>query len=247
MITASPAFKMWWRLSLLAVAGCASLALVPIEDILQIDADPTPLRIAATVQPTLLALVFAAVGVWAAPRIGLDAPVVRAWAEQRPIWPELRAQLPSAILVGLIVAGILLTYVAILRPTEVGQNLLRFAAPLATRLLYGGITEELLMRWGLMTLLVWLAWRVTGRAEPVPNWCCWLGILLAALLFALGHLPALSLLAPDPPGWLVALVLVCNFVPGLLFGWLYWRRGLEAAMAAHALAHLFAWAVLLLA
>ena len=31
--------------------------------------------------------------------------------------------------------------------------------PLQTRLLYGGITEELLLRWGLMTLLVCAAGR----------------------------------------------------------------------------------------
>jgi membrane protease YdiL (CAAX protease family) len=45
---------------------------------------------------------------------------------------------------------------------------------------------------------------------------------------------------PDPPRTLVAMVLVGNSLPGMLFGWLFWRRGLEAAMIAHALAHLFA-------
>jgi hypothetical protein len=40
------------------------------------------------------------------------------------------------------------------------------------------------------------------------------------------------------------LIVAANALPGLLFGWLFWRRGLEAAMGAHALAHLFAWAAL---
>jgi membrane protease YdiL (CAAX protease family) len=37
---------------------------------------------------------------------------------------------------------------------------------------------------------------------------------------------------------LVTRVIVLNTVAGLVFGWLFWRRGLEAAMVAHATAHL---------
>ena len=42
------------------------------------------------------------------------------------------------------------------------------------------------------------------------------------------------------------MALAGNFIPGMLFGWLYWRRGLEAAMIAHALAHLLSTAALAL-
>jgi hypothetical protein len=31
-----------------------------------------------------------ALGLWAAPKVGLDAPVVRAWAEGKSLWPALR-------------------------------------------------------------------------------------------------------------------------------------------------------------
>ena len=236
---------MWWRLSLLGLVGVASLLLVPMEELIPVDIDPVMIRLAATIQPALFVLAFAAIGVWAAPRVGLDAPAIRAWAESRSVWPALRPQLPAAVGVGLVVAFILLGYVWALPSTGVGETLLRFAPPLAARLLYGGLTEELLMRWGLMSLLVWIAWRLAGRTAPVPAWCYRAGVTLAALLFAVGHLPALFLLAPDAPSSLVLMVLACNFVPGLLFGWLFWRRGLEAAMAAHAFAHLFAWAALL--
>jgi hypothetical protein len=36
---------------------------------------------------------------------------------------------------------------------------------------------------------------------------------------------------------LIVGVLLGNFIPGLLFGWLFWRRGLEAAVLSHAFAH----------
>ena len=31
-----------------------------------------------------------------------------------------------------------------------------------------------------------------------------------------------------------------NTLPGVIFGWLFWKRGIEAAMIAHALAHALA-------
>lgn len=236
----------WGRLVLLGLAGVASLLFVPIEDFVPIDVDPLALRLLATVQPALLVMVLAAVGAWAAPQVGLDAPVFRAWAEGRPVAPALRRQAPAAVSTGLAVAAVLVGFVTVLRGTGIGDDLLRFAIPLPTRLLYGGITEELLIRWGLMSLFVWLAWRAAGRRLPVPGWCYGTGLSLAAILFAAGHLPTLWLLIPDAPDWLAALVLLCNFVPGLLLGSLFWRRGLESAIAAHALAHLFAWSVLLI-
>ena len=55
---------------------------------------------------------------------------------------------------------------------------------------------------------------------------------LAAVLFGLGHLPATAALLPLTPA-VVARAVVLNGIAGVVFGWLYWRRGLEAAMVAH--------------
>lgn len=68
----------------------------------------------------------------------------------------------------------------------------------------------------------------------------WIGILAAALTFAASHLPLLYALTGSPPHWLLALVLAGNGIAGVAFGWLYWRAGLEAAIMAHALAHVVA-------
>ncbi|MGF0523660.1 CPBP family glutamic-type intramembrane protease [Agrobacterium pusense] len=58
-----------------------------------------------------------------------------------------------------------------------------------------------------------------------------------AALFAAGHLPFLFTIAAQPRPALVLAVLTGNFVPGLIFGWLFWRRGLEAAILSHGFAH----------
>ena len=57
---------------------------------------------------------------------------------------------------------------------------------LAARFLYGGITEEIYLRFGLMTLIVWISAKVLKGTKPAAYW---IGIVLAALIFAVGHFP----------------------------------------------------------
>jgi membrane protease YdiL (CAAX protease family) len=95
--------------------------------------------------------------------------------------------------------------------------------------LFSGITEELVFRLGIATATAALAFlalrRVGSRAAQIAMW---LGILVACLVFGLAHVGNL----PDVPHpYLRAITL--NGVAGLVLGWLYWFRGLEAAILAH--------------
>jgi membrane protease YdiL (CAAX protease family) len=104
--------------------------------------------------------------------------------------------------------------------------------------LYGGVTEELLLRWGLMTVLVWLTWRFLQRRSGTPQPIyIWLAIVVSALLFGAGHLPATAMQVGELTGYAVLFVIGVNATFGLLFGYLYWRYGLEAAIIAHVTAH----------
>ncbi|HIC89514.1 MAG TPA: CPBP family intramembrane metalloprotease [Anaerolineae bacterium] len=60
----------------------------------------------------------------------------------------------------------------------------------------------------------------------------WTANVLTALLFGAGHLPTLAMLAPLTVMLVVRTVLL-NSIAGIVFGWLYWRRGLLAAIASH--------------
>ena len=98
--------------------------------------------------------------------------------------------------------------------------------------LYGGITEELLLRFGLLSLLVWAGWRLTGRPEAPGDRVVWAAIVLTALLFAVGHLGATAALFELTPA-VLARMLVLNGLAGVVFGWLYWRWDLLSAIVAH--------------
>jgi hypothetical protein len=241
-----PRIRIAAAVSALGIVGVASLAAVPIEALAPepLDLSPFAVRTLALVQPLLLEVVCAFMGAWLAPQVGLDAPAIRRSVSGSSPLPVLRRQVARALCVALAVALLLLAYAALVASAdeEARGRLETFATPLATRVLYGGLAEEILARWGVMTLAVWLAWRSAGRPHHLGGWAYWLGIGAAAAIFALGHLPMLFALLHAPPAWLVASVVAANTVPGIGFGWLYWRAGLEAAMIAHALAHVVAFA-----
>jgi membrane protease YdiL (CAAX protease family) len=91
-----------------------------------------------------------------------------------------------------------------------------------------------------MTLAAWTAWRILGSPTHPTGAIYWFGIVAAALVFALAHLPFLYGVIGEPPLWLPIAAIVVNGITGTVFGWLFWRQGLEAAMMAHALAHVTA-------
>ena len=99
--------------------------------------------------------------------------------------------------------------------------------------LYGGITEEILTRLFLVTLLAWtLSWfSHLGDGKP-SNLAMWIAIVSAAIIFGLGHIPAV--LASTPFSFFIlARAILLNGIYGTLFGYLYWKRGLESSMMSH--------------
>lgn len=203
---------------------------------------PLPVVVAlALLQNGILLAAAILIGMRLSERVGLQLPLFRAWATGGA-HPRLTAiLLPGALggaAVGVAMVG--LEALFFLRHLPASMRPL-FEIPLWKRLLagivYGGITEELLIRLFLMSMVAWLMgkWWKTTQSRPAPG-AFWAAIVVVALVFGLGHLPATAALAPLTP-LLVARALVLNGVAGVAFGYLYWRHGLEAAMAGHMSAH----------
>lgn len=224
------------------MAGSVAITAMVLPQLLGQVQQPLPaplwvISLASLAQSALLLALAAWAGVRLTPSVDFRAPAFEAVVTGRPIAPALRTQLLPGVIAG-VLGGISLSAAFRYAPAAVTQLQDRFAIPIVARVLYGGITEELLLRWGLMTALTWLAWRfLQQRRGPVRAGFVWLAISVSALMFAAGHVPAASVLlgALDVP--IVAFVMGVNTAFGLLFGYLFWRHGLESAMIAHALAH----------
>jgi hypothetical protein len=164
---------------------------------------------------------------WPPSPLGIGTPLNLALAKPETR-PTLKLWLPLAVVIGaatpfviLLLDRLLFAGVSMQRVRTLG------ALPFATRagiVLFSAVTEELIYRAVISTLVAWLAYLALGKQTAA----IWLGILVAAVLFGLAHVANL----PDVPHpFLRAITL--NGVAGIVFGWLYWRRGLEAAILAH--------------
>lgn len=206
---------------------------------------PAPLwviSLASLAQSAFLIALAVWSGVALAPKVGFRAPVFEAAVTGRSIASALRPQVRPGLIAGVLGGAALFAIGGYASPAALAAVQQRFALPILARLLYGGITEELLLRWGLMTALVWLAWRVLQRRSGTPRAVyVWLAIIVSALLFGAGHLPAAFMLIGKLTPDIVLFVVGVNAAFGMLFGCLFWRYGLEAAMIAHAAAHLVAY------
>lgn len=229
-------------LSFLLVDLTALVALVPLpaESLPRI----TPLiKLLSLVQPAVLLAVAVLVGVALAAKVGLSAPVAEAIVTRQRVLPALGPQIVPGILGSVAGAASVLLSAAVFGRFLTTETLARISAftrllPLPTRFLYGGVTEELLLRWGVMTLLVWIAWRLFQKDRAKPETACFvLAILVSAFVFALGHLPAAVFLLGGATAPLVLFVIVANSAFGIVAGFLYWKYGLESAMIAHVLGH----------
>ena len=84
-----------------------------------------------------------------------------------------------------------------------------------------------------MSLIAWLGSFISKTVEGKPTGVIfWIANILAAVVFGIAHLPAMALIIPLTP-LVITRTILLNGVGGVIFGWLYWKRGLESAMVAH--------------
>ena len=195
------------------------------------------------IQPALLVAVGAALGAAFAPRLRFASHLAGL-----NVRGPLSRELPLAIASGLVMGAAIVAVDRLAFGTAyAGAPPRGIAVDLISGLLYGGLAEEVMMRWGLMSMLARIGARLFDRTLDAPSTRVTVAsIVVVTLIFAAGHLPAAATMGPLGVA-AVARVLVLNSGAGLLFGWLFWRRSLEAAMVAHASVHVVFAATRLLA
>jgi hypothetical protein len=228
-----------WRIALL-LAGAAALsvaAVLPYALELLPAAQRAQLPSMAVLVPLQVLQSFAIFTViaWIGLRVGernaLDAPLLRVLVqgERRAPSSAWWRDVALAVLLALSSVAVVVSLLDPRLPVPHGGT-----PPAPTALqgffasFYGGIAEELQLRLFLMSLLAWLF----ARAGVARNRAVILAIAGAAIVFGIGHLPAAAQVWPLD-SWVVTRTILANALPGLVFGALFARHGLEAAIAAH--------------
>jgi hypothetical protein len=231
-------------LSILLIDLSALLANLPVSAGSEMPFPPLVIKLLSVVQTGILLGVATFIGVQLAPLVRLSAPAAEALASGNGFISALKPQVLPGVIAGIIAGVAILASWVLFRPIlppvfVTRAEKLNAALPFLTRLLHGGITEELLLRWGLMTLLVWAAWRIFRRGRGAPPAIYFVSaIVVSSVVFGIGHLPLVRALAVDFTLPIVAFIVFANSLFGLIAGYLYWRKGLEAAIIAHMCTHI---------
>lgn len=117
--------------------------------------------------------------------------------------------------------------------------------------LYGGIVEELLLRFFMMTLIVLIIWKMCYRKykkENIPGKVFVIANVISAMLFAAGHLPTTYVVFGEVTALILFRCFFLNGLFGVVFGELYRRYGIQYAIVGHMGTHIVSkliWLVLL--
>jgi membrane protease YdiL (CAAX protease family) len=202
---------------------------------------PRKVIISQISQNSLLLAIAIPLGLSAAHRTGLGAPVLEALLSNRPIYHLLWPMLPKAMLWGILTALIILLLdsvffaAVILRVRKSQSNTPIWQYLLAS--FYGGINEEILTRLFLLSALLWFFLKTSHTSDYPSQSNFWIANLIVSAVFGIGHLGLTRAVMGLTP-LTITRALALNGVAGIIFGCLYWRYGLEAAMLAHVCADL---------
>jgi membrane protease YdiL (CAAX protease family) len=194
------------------------------------------LIIAQLIQSLIIFSIAIFIGLTLYKRVGFNLPILQGWLEGKDTINYLKSILGISIGLG-VLSGIIIVLLSFLFTpvSSIFQNA-EVSVPIWKGFLasfYGGVGEEILLRLFLMTLIVWIIFKIkkTGDGKPYAIGI-WLAIILTAVIFGLGHLPITSTITTITPLVVLRAVLL-NGIAGIIFGWLYWKKGLESAMISH--------------
>ena len=192
----------------------------------------TLLGVVSAIQSAIYGLVLGALGILLGKKVGL-------WKDERHI---TKKPLVAAIIIA-VVGGLALILPDLLIFGKYEQKLLDMYAVkptipyLLATVTYGAVIEEVMLRLFMLSLLAFILHKLFDRGrESVSTAVLVAANVLAALLFAAGHLPANDMMFGLTP-MIVLRCMLLNGAFGLAFGWLYRKYGLRYAMIAHGGCH----------
>jgi membrane protease YdiL (CAAX protease family) len=195
----------------------------------------TPVMLILTIAQNLV--LFAVViffGLLLSKQIGMGLPILKGILDRKNQIKEFKSILMPSISLGVFTGVIIVLMDILFNIPELNNSELSISTWKALfASFYGGIAEEVLLRLFLVSLFVWITFKIKKTKDGMPtDFGIWLSIVLSAVVFGLGHLPITAQIT-SLTVIVVIRAIVLNGAGGIIFGWLYWKKGLESAMIAH--------------
>jgi len=188
------------------------------------------------VQLVLVFAVCALLGQWVSRHVGLSSMLLNRLAG------EMHASLLSVFcfaLIGGFVLGFLWVFSAWAFQPFLPNEILVHGITIWQAWFRGAVYEEVIFRWGAMSLILFLFWKAFGKSNSgLTPFVYWMSIFFSAVPFSLVHLLNVWILGQPTISSLALFVLTLNWIAGVILGWLYWKRGLECVILAHMVAQI---------
>lgn len=114
---------------------------------------------------------------------------------------------------------------------------------------YGGVIEEVMMRLFALSLIVFIIWKIFFRKkskEDIPKGVFIAANVIAALLFAAGHLPATITTFGELTPLILFRCFLLNGGFGYVFGWIYQKYGIQYSIISHLGVHIISKLILII-
>lgn len=172
------------------------------------------------------------VGLYLGKSVGLGAPLIEGWMNGERIRDQVLSVLPISIVGGISVA-VLKYFLDVVLFSPFVSSLLVQWRELPFGLVWTipfeqGVGDEITYRLFWMTIFVWIISKIQKpeNNRPTPPGV-WAAILIVTCISIPGTLFWIS-------GPIVGLQLaLLTAIGGIVFGWLYWKKGIESALIAH--------------
>lgn len=187
----------------------------------------------------LYSAITAAIVAWLSPRLGvIPFPLFESWWLGKLKVSKATARVGAAAGIGTATSYLAHYYVIALTEwlgTALPKVLpKRYVEPSVLGICCGAILEEIMFRAIVFIGLVGLArWAMGLVSRSSQMTAVWTANLMQALIFGGAHV-SMGLGVPYGRPWYIRLSLSTQTWSGLILGWIYWRYGLESAIACHA-------------
>ena len=229
-----------WKLFFILVIACLITSFLVLPYALELTSSDGETTAAGllflAIQNLVLFTVVVFLGLLLSGRVGMGLPILQGALEGTDQTKVLKSTITPSVIWG-VLAGVLILLFSLPFNALIPELASEAAAPAVWKgflaSFYGGIAEEVLLRLFVVSLIVWITFKIKKTADGRPtNFGVWLSIVLASILFGIGHLPATAEIVPLTTLVVIRAILL-NGIGGIIFGWLYWKKGLESAIIAH--------------
>lgn len=232
-------FKILLSASIISIIAVLPYAFTLAGDVINQVPIPLPMLILVSViQSSILFAIVLFLGLILSKKVGLGLPIIEDFLSKKKTQFDIKSIIKTSVSFGFVV-GVAIILVDLMFITSSGDiSLWSGQMPPAwmgfLASFYGGISEEILLRLFFMTFLVWVFSKLRKSGENISNnnLIMWSAIIIATFIFGLGHLPITESVTALTP-LVIIRAIILNGIGGIIFGWLYWKKGLESAMIAH--------------